>query len=88
MEIRCLIDESGRATVTSLEFVQMFDDAVKEIKADMDSQGRGDEFMGARIIYSTVRILEPEDLEWYLADCIQLKLAFPHVIAGLCFDGA
>lgn len=62
----------------------MFDDAIKEIKAEMESQGRGDEFVGARIIYSTLRIHTPEELEWYLADCIQLKLAYPHIIAGLC----
>ena len=62
----------------------MFDDAVKDTKAEMDSQGRGDEFIGARIIYSTIRCITPEELEWYLTDCIQLKLAYPNLIAGEC----
>ena len=62
----------------------MFDRAMKESKAEMNSQGRADEFIGARIVYSTIRCITPEELEWYVTDCIQLKLAYPHLIAGEC----
>jgi adenosine deaminase CECR1 len=36
----------------------------------------------AQIIYSTIRFITPEELEWYLEDCIALKKEFPHLIAG------
>jgi len=37
----------------------------------------------AQIIYSTIRSITPEELEWYFEDCIALKKEFPHIIAGL-----
>ena len=36
----------------------------------------------AQIVYSTIRFITPEELEWYLEDCIALKKEFPHLIAG------
>lgn len=33
-----------------------------------------------QIIYSTVRFVSPEELDWYLDDCIALKQEFPHLI--------
>lgn len=37
------------------------------------------------MIYTTIRFITPEELEWYLEDCIALKKEFPHLIAGkLC----
>jgi len=53
----------------------------------MRSQGREDEFIGSKIIYSTVRFVSNEELEWYLEDCIQLKLEFPHLITGFDLVG-
>jgi adenosine deaminase CECR1 len=35
-----------------------------------------------KIIYSTIRFISPEELEWYTEDCIALKQEFPHLIAG------
>lgn len=42
-----------------------------------------------QIIYSTIRFLTPEELDWYLEDCISLKKEFPHLVAGKfsLFDG-
>jgi adenosine deaminase CECR1 len=37
---------------------------------------------GSQIIYSTIRSVSPEELQWYLDDCLQLKLEFPHLICG------
>ena len=36
-----------------------------------------------QIIYSIIRNCEPEELEWYLNDCIEMKKHFPDIIAGL-----
>ncbi len=37
-----------------------------------------------QFIYSTIRFLTPEELDWYTEDCIALKKEFPHLIAGMC----
>jgi hypothetical protein len=38
----------------------------------------------SKIIYSTIRVVSDEELEWHLDDCINLKNEFPHTIAGVC----
>ena len=48
----------------------------------MTAQGRGDDFIGAKIIYTTVRTKTCEELEPYLEDCLKLKLEYPDLIAG------
>jgi len=40
-------------------------------------------YLSFQIIYSTIRFITPEELEWYLEDCIALKKEFPHLIAGI-----
>ncbi|KAF9009242.1 hypothetical protein BDZ89DRAFT_534008 [Hymenopellis radicata] len=53
----------------------------------MEQQGRGDQFVGAKIIYTTLRFIEADDLDWYLKDCIALKKVFPHLIVGFDLVG-
>ena len=36
----------------------------------------------SQIIYSTVRVITPKELEWYTEECISLKSEFPHLICG------
>jgi len=38
--------------------------------------------LGRQVIYTIVRIITPEDLEWYLEDCLSLKQKYPDVLAG------
>ena len=35
-----------------------------------------------QIIYTTIKFITPEELEWYTEDCLTLKQDFPHIIAG------
>jgi len=35
-----------------------------------------------QIIYTTLRFIDEEELEWALADCLDLKKKYPHIIAG------
>ncbi|KAI5476505.1 hypothetical protein MNV49_007684 [Pseudohyphozyma bogoriensis] len=48
-------------------------------------------FWGARIIYSTIRFIDPGEgkgnLRWYLEDCLELKREFPDLIAGFDLVG-
>ncbi|KAE9394098.1 adenosine deaminase-related growth [Gymnopus androsaceus JB14] len=69
------------------EVVKSFDEVVNNVKEELKEQGREDEFIGAKIIYSTIRSITPEGLEWYLQDCIALKKEFPHLIAGFDLVG-
>lgn len=40
-----------------------------------------------QIIYTTIRILPAEEMEWYLEDCIALKQEFPDLVAGFDIVG-
>ncbi|KAJ8079107.1 hypothetical protein PM082_013394 [Marasmius tenuissimus] len=73
--------------VPQRELVAIFDRVIAEVKEEMKQRGREGEFIGARIIYSTVRFCTNEELEWYLNDCIALKKEFPHLIAGFDLVG-
>ncbi|KAJ7047039.1 hypothetical protein C8F04DRAFT_1062530 [Mycena alexandri] len=77
----------GQEDIPHKKWLQMFDDAVNRLKADLKRQGREDEFIGAKIIYSTLRFITAEELEWYCEDCIALKQEFPHLIAGFDLVG-
>ncbi|KIM48764.1 hypothetical protein M413DRAFT_15077 [Hebeloma cylindrosporum] len=77
----------GQENIPHREWLVMFDRIMNETKAEMEAQGRPDDFIGARIIYSTIRFITSEELEWYLEDCIALKKEFPHLIAGFDLVG-
>ncbi|KAF9051221.1 Metallo-dependent hydrolase [Hymenopellis radicata] len=82
-----LIRAEGVADVTHRDFLLLFDSIVKEVKAEMEQQGKGDQFVGAKIIYTTLRFIEADDLDWYLKDCIALKKELPHLIVGFDLVG-
>ncbi|KAG5654129.1 hypothetical protein H0H81_007181 [Sphagnurus paluster] len=82
-----MVGEDGQENVPHREWLIMFDRVLNEVKASMKAQGREGEFIGARIIYSTIRFITPKELEWYLEDCIELKKEFPHLIAGFDLVG-
>ncbi|KAF9265607.1 Metallo-dependent hydrolase [Marasmius fiardii PR-910] len=69
------------------ELLVIYDCVIKKVQEEMKRKGREGEFIGARIIYSTVRFCNNEELEWYLRDCIALKKEFPHLIAGFDLVG-
>ncbi|THH06492.1 hypothetical protein EW145_g4051 [Phellinidium pouzarii] len=81
------VGADGQQNVPHREYVMIFERIVNEIKAELAAQGRGDEFQGARIIYSTTRAFSLEEIEWYFEDCIRLKQEFPHLIAGFDLVG-
>ena len=80
-------DESGEQRVPHREWLIDFDQIVNEVKEEMKSRGRENEFIGAKIIYTTVRVIAPERMEWYTKDVIALKQEFPHIIAGFDIVG-
>ena len=79
--------EDGKENVPHRVWFEIYDRVLNEVKASMRAQGREDEFVGSRIIYSTLRHMEADELEWYLEDCLALKREFPHLVAGFDLVG-
>ncbi|KAH9483880.1 Adenosine deaminase 2-A [Psilocybe cubensis] len=77
----------GQLNVPHRTWLQIFERVMNEIREEMKQQSRGDDFIGARIIYSVVRSATPEELVWYLEDCITLKKEYPHLVAGFDLVG-
>ncbi|KAF7338110.1 Brix domain-containing protein [Mycena venus] len=77
----------GQENIPHSAWLKTFDDTLNRFKADLKQQGREDEFIGARIIYSTLRFISVEELDWFCEDCIALKKEFPHLIAGFDLVG-
>ncbi|KAL1743471.1 hypothetical protein HDZ31DRAFT_83400 [Schizophyllum fasciatum] len=84
---RYMTGSDSQENIPHREWLKVFDRVLGEVKEELRQKGREDEFIGARIIYSTVRFITPEELEWYLQDCIALKKEFPHLIAGFDLVG-
>ncbi|KAI0695871.1 Metallo-dependent hydrolase [Cerioporus squamosus] len=82
-----MIGADGEENVSHRVWIQMYERILNEVKASLKAQGRADEFVGSKIIYSTLRIGTPEELEWYTEDCLALKQEFPHLIAGFDIVG-
>ena len=68
--------------LTYADMCRIFENAYKDVKADLEAQGRGDEFVGARIIYCALRFIPVDEMKKSVDSCIQLRQEFPHLIAG------
>lgn len=74
--------------VSKPEFLAMIGKVVSEVKADLERSGRGGLFVGAKIVFSCLRVMSLEQLEAELDECILLKQQFPHLIAGFTLVGS
>ena len=96
-----MANADGHENVPHKEWLVVFDRVVNQVKAELERQGRQDDFVGAKvtitstlphsvltsangiqIIYTTIRFITPEELEWYVEDALALKQDFPHLICG------
>ncbi|KAF8637377.1 hypothetical protein AX17_002876 [Amanita inopinata Kibby_2008] len=84
---RSMVGSDGVENVSHRDFLMIFDRVLDDVKAEMKQQGREGDFIGAKIIYATLRFVSVEELEWYTEDCIALKKEFPHLIAGFDLVG-
>jgi adenosine deaminase CECR1 len=46
-----MVGEDGKENVPHRDWLLTFDRVLNEVKADMKQQGRGDEFIGARVSF-------------------------------------
>ncbi|TFY61302.1 hypothetical protein EVJ58_g4596 [Rhodofomes roseus] len=77
----------GLENLPHREWLIVFDRVLNEVKAELKEQGRQDELIGVKLIYTTIRFITPEELEWYTEDALALKQEFPHLIAGFDLVG-
>jgi len=82
-----MFDADGSETVPHREWMLDLGQAICEVRTMLKEQGRAELFIGAKVIYTTARDLSPEEIEWYLDDCITLKQEFPDLIAGFDIVG-
>ncbi|CAE6449159.1 unnamed protein product [Rhizoctonia solani] len=75
----------GSETLSHHDYLALFGNVVREVKDEMKLEGREDEFVGAKLIYTVYRTFDKEKLWWYLEDCMALKAEFPDLIAA-CED--
>ncbi|CAE6353735.1 unnamed protein product [Rhizoctonia solani] len=76
------IREDGSETLEHRDYLLMLREVIKEVIDQMKAENREDEFVGAKVIYTTLRFVNNEELMWYLEDCMTLKKEFPDLIAG------
>ena len=73
----------GRGKIDNAAQMQLILDGVAEKKAQLDKEGRGDEFpFGLKIVYCTPRSIPKTKMQSEMKDCIDLKLQFPDLICG------
>lgn len=82
-----MVGEDGEENVPHRVWFQIYERVLNEVKEELKKQGREDEFVGSKIIYSTLRHITCEELEWYLEDCLALKQEFPNLVAGFDLVG-
>ncbi|OBZ69171.1 Adenosine deaminase CECR1-A [Grifola frondosa] len=83
----CMFGADGQENIPHREWFVMYNRVLNEVKDEMKRQGREDEFVGSKIIYTTMRNITCEELEWCLEDCLSLKQEFPHLLAGFDLVG-
>ncbi|CAE6486001.1 unnamed protein product [Rhizoctonia solani] len=76
------IREDGAETLEHRDYLILLGEVIQEVKEKMKTESREDEFVGAKVIYSTLRFVNNQELLWYLEDCMALKKEFPDLIAG------
>ncbi|KAE8234836.1 hypothetical protein CF326_g100 [Tilletia indica] len=80
-----MVRANGQPDLPHREWVRLYDEAVTEVREEL--KGQGIDFWDARIIYSTVRIIDNSQLRLALEDCRALKKEFPHRIIGFDLVG-
>lgn len=77
---REIVNAQGYMTSTHADMMIAFGTALKEVKSKSPH-------FDAKVIYSTVRIIDNETLKWYIQDAISLKQQFPHLLVGFDLVG-
>ncbi len=77
-----MIGADGKEEVPHRAWLRAYEQIIAEVQAMLAARGKGGAFLGSKIIYSVMRNISCEDMDWHLDNCLALKRAFPHLIAG------
>ena len=77
----------GKEDVPHRAWLRAYEQVIAEVKATVAARGNGSAFLGSKIIYSVMRNMSREDMDWHLDNCLALKREFPHLIAGFDLVG-
>lgn len=84
-----MTSSKGTLDLAHRDWLKLFVRSVEAVTAA--TAGTPKPFWGAKVIYSTIRFIEPGEgpgrLRWYMEDAIALKLEFPDVIAAFDLVG-
>ncbi|KAF8559677.1 Metallo-dependent hydrolase [Imleria badia] len=81
------VAEDGKTNLPIRDLFLLLESLVKEIQVELGQQGREDEFVGFKIIYTVSRTISCEQLDFELKRCVEFKREFPHLIAGFDLVG-
>ncbi|XP_006457910.1 hypothetical protein AGABI2DRAFT_114933 [Agaricus bisporus var. bisporus H97] len=65
-----ILGEDGKRYLTQREVVLMFGESIREVKQELKKEGCEDKFLGARLIYCSVKKVAPKDLYVAFEDSI------------------
>ncbi|KAG8801906.1 hypothetical protein FRC17_006529, partial [Serendipita sp. 399] len=83
-----MVKEDGTTPVDHEGFFTIFQEELTSYLKDLAEAGQSDAFIGAKLIYTIIRVISSEELEWYLDDCLSLKQKFPTILAGFDIVGS
>ncbi|KAF8333951.1 Metallo-dependent hydrolase [Cantharellus anzutake] len=82
-----MVRADGREDFGHREWVLAIREILDEFREELKPLGRQEEFVGVKLIYTTFRLASPEEIQFYLDDCFELKKEFQDEIAGFDLVG-
>ncbi|UZJ55353.1 hypothetical protein CBS101457_004673 [Exobasidium rhododendri] len=77
------VDVHGHPTITHSDLMKIFQSTLSDVQSQLPLGTTFD----AKVIYSTVRIIDNEGVRWYIEDAISLKQEFPDLLVGFDLVG-
>ncbi|KAM5538015.1 hypothetical protein V8D89_008212 [Ganoderma adspersum] len=85
--VKYMIGADGKEDVPHRAWLHAYEQVIAEVKATLVARGKARPFLGLKIIYSVMRNMSCQDMDWHLDNCLALKREFPHLIAGFDLVG-
>ncbi|KAB5589123.1 Adenosine deaminase CECR1 [Ceratobasidium theobromae] len=78
---RGVISADGTRNLTNSQVMDLTQNVISGVRARLKEEGREDDFVGARVIYSATRSISYDEMVKQLNDCLALKEEFPELLA-------
>ncbi|PVG02591.1 adenosine deaminase-related growth [Serendipita vermifera] len=84
---KTIVAKDGIGEFDHSMFLAAFQEELEAFQEALRKENKSNLFQGAKIIYTIIRVMTPQELEWYLEDCLNLKQKYPSVLAGFDIVG-